>query len=94
MKQRNTLFCKRRYNPSSFIANSPELRECLDQIKSGFFCPEEPERFKELYDELTGRDYYMLCADFTKYLIAQAAVEDTYKASVKPLQSNSCLTWH
>nr|CDS19257.1 Glycosyl transferase family 35 [Echinococcus granulosus] len=79
------------YNPTSFIANSPELRECLDQIKNGFFCPEEPERFKELYDELTGRDYYMLCADFTKYLIAQAAVEDTYKASNQKKWARMCL---
>ena len=77
-------FC--RYNPSSFISNSPELREALDQIRSGFYCQEDPDRFRELHDDLTTHDYFMLCADFTKYIMAQAAVEEAYKARDVPYQ--------
>ena len=69
-----------RYNPSSYISNSAELREALDQIKSGFYCQEEPDRFKDLCQDLTTKDYFMLCADFAKYMAAQAAADEAYRA--------------
>uniref|UniRef100_A0A5K3FGC9 Alpha-1,4 glucan phosphorylase n=1 Tax=Mesocestoides corti TaxID=53468 RepID=A0A5K3FGC9_MESCO len=67
------------YNPGPFISHSSELRECLDQLRNGFYCPEEPNRFVELYNDLTTHDYYLLCADYAKYVAAQAAVDEAYK---------------
>ncbi|KAL7059729.1 hypothetical protein AAHC03_013003 [Spirometra sp. Aus1] len=67
------------YTPSPYISHSPELRLALEQIRDGFFCPEDRDRFKQIYEHLAGNDYYLLCADYEKYINAQAAVEDAYR---------------
>ncbi|MDA8249368.1 MAG: glycogen/starch/alpha-glucan phosphorylase [Rhodospirillales bacterium] len=56
------------------IANSPLLREVLDEIGSGVFSPEEPDRYRELVDVLTHHDHFMVSADFDAYSAAQRQV--------------------
>jgi starch phosphorylase len=56
------------------IAASPALREALDEIGSGVFSPDEPDRFRELTDALTHYDHFMVSADFDAYAAAQARV--------------------
>ncbi|VDO10771.1 unnamed protein product [Rodentolepis nana] len=71
------------YDPQAYIGQSPELREALEQIKSGFYNPEDVDRFKVLYKDLTGSDHYLICVDFSKYCKAQAAIEEAFKDKLK-----------
>ena len=48
------------------------VREVLDDIASGRFSPEEPERHRGIVNALLwGGDHYLLLADFQSYLAAQ-----------------------
>ncbi|VUZ50357.1 unnamed protein product, partial [Hymenolepis diminuta] len=76
-------FRRRGYDPQGYIGQSPELREALEQIKSGFFCPEDVDRFKVLYKDLTSSDYYLICVDFLKYCKVQATIDEAYKDKMK-----------
>jgi starch phosphorylase len=53
---------------------SAELRQVFGSIASGVFSPDEPDRFRELLDDLTGRDWFMVAADFDAYAEAQRAL--------------------
>jgi glycogen phosphorylase len=53
------------------IANSGELAGVLDALGSGLFSPDEPNRYRGLVDGLTYSDYFMVCADFDAYAVAQ-----------------------
>jgi glycogen phosphorylase len=57
----------------------PELREAIDLISSGFFCPEERDLFAPLMDGLFGRDEYMVMADFEAYSTCQRRVSAQYR---------------
>ena len=62
----------------------PELREAVNLIAEGFFCPEERDLFKPLVDSLLGRDEYLVMTDFAAYAACQREVgvafqdEDTW----------------
>ncbi|MCC7167664.1 MAG: glycogen/starch/alpha-glucan phosphorylase, partial [Rhodospirillales bacterium] len=57
----------------------PELRLALDQIGSGFFSADQPDRFRPIFDSLThGGDHYLLLADFAAYQAAQAKADALY----------------
>ena len=40
----------------------------------GVFSPDEPQRYRELVDELTGNDHFMVTADFAAYAAMQSRV--------------------
>jgi starch phosphorylase len=62
----------------SYSAND-ELKEIVDMIGNGAFCPEEPGRFSGIsHALLDGGDHYMLLADFKDYITAQEAVDEAY----------------
>ncbi|MFA6020930.1 MAG: glycogen/starch/alpha-glucan phosphorylase, partial [Rhodospirillales bacterium] len=68
------------YNPWDVYNADIELREAMDQIAQGFFSPDQPDRFRPIFDALThGGDYYMLLADFAAYRDAQAKVDALYQ---------------
>uniref|UniRef100_A0A3Q0KES3 Alpha-1,4 glucan phosphorylase n=1 Tax=Schistosoma mansoni TaxID=6183 RepID=A0A3Q0KES3_SCHMA len=71
------------YNPMRYISSNPELRLCLDQIRDGYYCPNEPDLFKDLYKKLVTEDKFMVCADYADYMRAQAEVESAYKDEVR-----------
>jgi starch phosphorylase len=67
---------RRRRGPDAreTIAALPVLQEVLDAIAYGVFSPDEPQRYRELIDELTGNDHFMVTADFAAFAAAQANV--------------------
>ncbi len=69
------------YNPSSFYASNPLLREVIELIRGGHFSPGAPDLFRPLLDTLTGHDDYMLFADFQSYIDRQAEVGKAYRDS-------------
>lgn len=44
------------YNPRSFYENDAELKQALDQVNGGYFSPEDPNLFSELYQGLLNND--------------------------------------
>lgn len=66
------------YNPWDFYQGNPELKRVLDLIGSGYFSPEDPERYRPLIDSLLGGDHYMVLADYAQYVAAQDAVGELY----------------
>jgi starch phosphorylase len=66
------------YDPNEYIKKSPVLQKVMNLIGTNFFCPDEPDLFRPIYDELIGNDEYFLMADFDAYLAAQTAVEKAY----------------
>ncbi|MDH4284200.1 MAG: glycogen/starch/alpha-glucan phosphorylase [Gallionellaceae bacterium] len=67
------------YQPWDRYNGNSELHEVLDMIRSGFFSPDEPDRFKPIIDTLLHHgDYYLLLADYASYIACQKEVEQTY----------------
>lgn len=67
------------YNARTFYESSPALKLCLDSIKEGVFCPEDPGLFSELVENLLQYDRFKVCADFDSYLKMQHVVENEFK---------------
>lgn len=70
---------ERGYNPQEFVHRLPELAAVLDRIASGFFSPDDPQRFKPIVESLRYHDEYMLLADYAAYIASQEAVERAYR---------------
>ena len=61
------------------IAASPMLAEALEAVASGEFSADEPDRYRGLMDALRHHDYFMVCADFDAYHVAQCAVAERWQ---------------
>jgi starch phosphorylase len=70
---------RRGYNPWDCYHRNAELRRALDMISSGYFSPDEPDRFNPLTDSLlVGGDRYAVLADYAAYIACQEAVDELY----------------
>ncbi|OOF48652.1 glycogen phosphorylase [Rodentibacter genomosp. 1] len=67
------------YRPFDYYQNDVELRTVVDQIISGVFSPEEPQRYLALLQGLQYHDYYQAFEDFRSYVEAQNTVDEKYK---------------
>ncbi len=68
------------YNPWDYYHANSELRQVVDQIRSGYFSPEQPDLFSTIgHALLEGGDYYMIMADFKAYVEAQKEVDKLYQ---------------
>jgi glycogen phosphorylase len=65
---------QRRRQPRKPMTFSPALLQVWDSIGSGMFSRDEPNRYRDLLDDLTGSDWFMVTADFDAYLAAQRDV--------------------
>ncbi|XP_065833248.1 glycogen phosphorylase, muscle form-like [Oscarella lobularis] len=70
---------KKGYNPRSYYESVPELKRSLDQVRSGYFTPENPDTFQELYDHLLNHDRFYLLADFESYIVCQDRVSKVFQ---------------
>ncbi|HTR13679.1 MAG TPA: glycogen/starch/alpha-glucan phosphorylase [Roseiarcus sp.] len=70
------------------ISASPILREALDEIASGVFSNDEPDRFRGLIETLAHHDYFMVCADFDSYWAAQMRVDEAWRDRKRWLRSS------
>lgn len=60
------------YDPWRYYHANAELKQALDMIASGYFCMDEPDRYRPIFDSLThGGDYYLLLADYASYIACQ-----------------------
>ncbi|QDY40603.1 glycogen phosphorylase [Candidatus Pantoea soli] len=67
------------YNPRKYYEEDAELHQALTQIASGVFSPQEPERYRNLFDALVNfGDHYQLLADYRSYVDTQDKVDQLY----------------
>lgn len=66
------------YNAQDYYNRNPELKQCIDQIQSGFFSPQNPNEFQHVVDVLLKWDRFFLLADYDDYIKAQDKVNETY----------------
>ncbi|OYO43035.1 hypothetical protein CG709_20540 [Lachnotalea glycerini] len=73
------------YNPMDIFNNDQDIRKVLIQLINGFYCPENPELFREIYNSLLNTnsseraDTFFILKDFKAYAQAQRAVEAAYR---------------
>ncbi|MGF1482031.1 MAG: glycogen/starch/alpha-glucan phosphorylase [Cyanophyceae cyanobacterium] len=67
------------YKPLDYYHANDELREVIDQIRSGFFSRGDANLFKPLVDSLLYQDQYVLFADYQAYIDAQDRVSQVYR---------------
>lgn len=68
------------YNPWDYYNANAELKKVIDQIRTGFFCEEDPTLFQPIVDALLHKgDYFMVMADYEAYVKKQEEVEELYK---------------
>ena len=73
------------YNPMDYFNNDQDIRRLLMQLINGEYAPDDPERFRDIYDSLLNTnssdraDTYFILADFKSYAEAQERVEKAYR---------------
>ncbi|MEE6492285.1 hypothetical protein FKM82_016539 [Ascaphus truei] len=70
---------KKGYNAQEYYEKLPELKQVIDQIKSGFFSPQQPDLFKDVTDMLFYNDRFKVFADYEAYIKSQEKVSQLYK---------------
>lgn len=67
------------YNSYEYYEKNMALKHCLDQIRDGYFSPDQPSLFKPIVESLlSGGDQYLVLADYEAYLACQKRVSAAY----------------
>ena len=73
------------YNPMDIFNENQGIRQVLMQLINGYYCPNDPEMFREIYNSLLNTyssdkaDTYFILKDFMDYHRAQMEVEQAYR---------------
>lgn len=77
----------RDYQPMDIFNNDQEIRRVLMQLVNGFYAPDDPERFRDIYDSLLNTkssdraDTYFILKDFRSYAEAHKKIDQAYRDS-------------
>lgn len=72
------------YDPMTIFNDDMDVRKVLMQLINGFYAPDDPERFRDIYNSLLNTlstdkaDRYFILKDFRSYAEAQKRVEAAY----------------
>ena len=75
----------RDYNPMDIFNSNQEIRKVLMQLVNGYYSPNDPEMFRDIYNSLLNTectqyaDTYFILKDFDSYAKAQEEVEKAYE---------------
>ncbi|MCR4782650.1 MAG: glycogen/starch/alpha-glucan phosphorylase [Lachnospiraceae bacterium] len=73
------------YNPMEIYNEDSDIRKVLEQLVNGFYSPDDPELFRDIYNSLLNTlvtykaDIYFVLKDFRSYAQAQERIENLYK---------------
>lgn len=67
------------YHPYDYYMADEELRNAIDWLCSGYFCPAEPDAFHDIRRSLLERDPFKLLADYRSYVECQQQVNAAFK---------------
>lgn len=71
------------YKAHDYYQRDQELKQALDQINSGFFSPEDPNMFKDIFNSIVHNDRFCCLADFRAYIQCQEKVSALFKDPMK-----------
>nr|XP_022331555.1 glycogen phosphorylase, muscle form-like isoform X2 [Crassostrea virginica] len=71
------------YNPRHYYDTNPDLHLVLEQLNSGFFSPDKPGLFRDLYNSVMGPDRFCLLKDYEDYIRCQDEVSKVFKNPLK-----------
>lgn len=68
------------YHPRTYYHRHPAIRRLMDTFVSGLFCPDEPGRFRWIYESILdrGEDPYFHLADLESYIETQERVAQAF----------------
>ena len=73
------------YNPMEIFNSDQDIRRVLMQLINGFYSPENPELFRDIYDSLLNTkssdraDTYFILKDFRSYAQAHERIDAAYR---------------
>ena len=73
------------YHPMDIFNNDQDIRHVLMQLINGYYSPQDPELFRDIYDSLLNTnssdraDTYFILKDFRSYAEAHKRVEEAYR---------------
>ncbi|WP_374242025.1 glycogen/starch/alpha-glucan phosphorylase [Zoogloea sp.] len=68
------------YRPRDIYEADPLLRQALDAIRDGVFSPQQPDRYRNIFDALVNHgDHYLLLADYASYVATQRQVDAVFR---------------
>lgn len=67
------------YHPYQIYEQNEELREVIDFIISGKLAKGDTEVFRPVYDDLLGRDPYLLLKDYASYVKCQEDIHELWR---------------
>ena len=73
------------YNPMEIFNNDQEIRRVLMQLINGYYAPQDPELFRDIYNSLLNTqssdraDTYFILKDFRSYAEAEAKIDAAYR---------------
>ncbi len=73
------------YNPMDIFNSDQDIRHVLMQLINGYYAPQDPEMFRDLYDSLLNTnnsdraDTYFILKDFRSYAETHAKIESVYR---------------
>ncbi|WP_349947395.1 glycogen/starch/alpha-glucan phosphorylase [Lacrimispora sp. BS-2] len=73
------------YNPMEIFNNNYEIRRVLMQLINGYYSPQDPELFRDIYNSLLNTqssdhaDTYFILKDFPSYAEAQRRIDQAYR---------------
>ena len=73
------------YNPMDIFNSDQDIRHVLMQLINGYYSPQDPELFRDIYDSLLNTkssdraDTYFILKDFRSYAEAHKRVEEAYR---------------
>ncbi len=75
----------RSYDPMQIFNTDQDIRRVLMQLINGYYSPQDPELFRDIYDSLLNTrssdraDTYFILKDFRMYAEAQKRVDEAYR---------------
>ena len=69
----------RNYYPRDIFNSNEDVRKVLTQLVNGYYCPDNPELFRALYNSLLDQDTYFILKDFDSYKEAHKRVDAAYR---------------
>nr|WP_314265776.1 glycogen/starch/alpha-glucan family phosphorylase [uncultured Moellerella sp.] len=71
---------RQRYSPRRFYDEDEELHRVLNQIASGIFSPNDPDKYKFIFNNLVEfGDHYQVLADYRSYIDIQDKADELYR---------------
>jgi len=73
------------YNPMEIFNNDQEIRRVLMQLINGYYSPQDPELFRDIYNSLLNTqssdraDTYFILKDFRSYAEAEDRIDKAYR---------------